>query len=181
LALAAGTAPKSHDRRRPTSALWNQYQTKDQRWVFLVMIDADRYWDSFCRAIGREDLIEHPRFADYLSRWGNTEELTAIVAAEIEARTLAEWIPIFEENALICAPANTLDEAIHDEQARTTGVFHPMDHPAAGTFDTIAPPVRLSGYPMERSRPGPELGQHSRQVLEEAGLSDEEIESLLAP
>jgi crotonobetainyl-CoA:carnitine CoA-transferase CaiB-like acyl-CoA transferase len=179
LALAAGKAPTSHDRRRPTSALWNQYRTKDERWVFLVMIDADRYWEPFCRALEREDLIDDPRFRDYLSRWANTEELTPIVAGEIESRTMAEWLPVFDEHALICAPARNLDEAIHDQQARTTGVFQPMDHPTAGTFETIAPPLRLSSHPMERSRPGPELGQHSHEILHEAGLSDAEIASLL--
>ena len=143
------------------------------------MIDADRYWEPFCRALGREDLIEDTRFNDYLSRWGNTEELTAIVTDEIESRSLAEWLPIFEEQALISAPARTLDESIHDEQARATGVFHPMEHPSAGTFDTIAPPVRLSSHPMQRSRPGPELGEHSREILEEVGLSQGEIASLL--
>jgi crotonobetainyl-CoA:carnitine CoA-transferase CaiB-like acyl-CoA transferase len=179
LALAAGKAPKSHDRRRPTSALWNQYRTKDDRWIFLVMIDATRYWAPFCRALGREDLIEDARFKDFLSRWENTEELTAIVAGEIESRSMAEWLPIFEEHALISAPARTLDESIHDQQARATGVFQPMDHPSAGTFDTIAPPLRLSSHPMQRSRPGPKLGEHSREVLQEAGLSHAEIAALL--
>jgi crotonobetainyl-CoA:carnitine CoA-transferase CaiB-like acyl-CoA transferase len=179
LALAAGTAPSPHDRRRPTSALWNQYRTADGRWLFLVMIDATRYWAPFCRALGREDLIEDPRFVDYLSRWSNTQELTAIVAAEIETRPLAEWVEIFERHALIGAPARSLDEAIHDEQARATGVFQPMDHPTAGTFDTIAPPLRLSSHPMERSRPGPELGEHSSEILREAGLSQEEITAVL--
>ena len=64
-------------------------------------------------------------------------------------------------------------------QARSAGVFQTVEHPTAGPFETIAPPVHLSAHPMRGDRPAPALGAESEQILREAGLSPDEVKAIL--
>ena len=74
---------------------------------------------------------------------------------------------------------DTLSEALRDEQARTNGVFASVDHPVAGTFETVTAPIRLSAHPMPGGRPAPALGGDGEAILAEAGLPAQEIEDAL--
>jgi crotonobetainyl-CoA:carnitine CoA-transferase CaiB-like acyl-CoA transferase len=179
IALATGEAPPRHERAAPRNPLWNYYPVKDDRWIFLVMIDSDRYWPRFCEAIGREDLTRDERFADPIARFHNTSALVEVLDGVFGERTLDEWRAILDRYGLIWAPTNTLAEAIHDEQARAVGMFQQVQHPTAGAYDTIAPPVRLSAFEMRGERPAPALGADGAAILSDAGLSDEEVKSIL--
>ena len=90
-------------------------------------------------------------------------------------RKLDEWCELLEKHPLIWAPVLTLAEAVDDPQAHANGVFSAVDHPRLGSFATIAPPIRMSGWPMRGERPAPELGADAEAVLAEAGLSADEI------
>lgn len=179
LALATREDVPRHDRRRPRNPLWNHYETSDGRWLFLVMIDSDRYWPTFCEALGRDDLLADERFDGAVPRYRNGEALAAILAEEFRGRPLADWRKVLDGHRLIWAPMQTMREAIDDAQARATGVFAAVEHPRAGAFETVAPPLKLSAFAMDGSRPGPELGEAGESVLREAGLSDEEIAAAL--
>lgn len=179
LALATGQEPPRHDRARARNPLWNHYRTKDDRWLFLVMIESQRYWADFCAAIGREELRDDPRFEDTIPRYRNSGALCAALAEHFASRTLAEWERALDARRLIWSPVRTLSEALRDEQARATGVFASVDHPVAGTFETVTAPIRLSAHPMPGGRPAPALGADGEAILSEAGLSAEEIEDAL--
>jgi crotonobetainyl-CoA:carnitine CoA-transferase CaiB-like acyl-CoA transferase len=178
--LATGQSPPNHDRRRPRNPLWNHYETNDQRWLFLVMIESDRYWPELCRALGLEELLEDERFEGPVNRYRNSEVLTARLQECIAQRSLADWEKRLAGRTLIWAPTRTLAEAVADPQAREAGVFQTTEHPTAGEFLSIAPPVQMSGFDLRSSRPAPGLGEDSTDVLAEAGLTKEEIEKALA-
>lgn len=177
-ALATGEAPPAHDRRKPRNPLWNQYQTADGRWVFLVMIESERYWKPFCEIIGRTDLLAEERFSDARGRYRNSAELVEILAGVLASKTLAEWEETFRDQKVIWAPVLTLSEACEDPQALATGMFTEVDHPVAGTYPTIAPPLKMSRHEMRGEKPAPALGADNEALLREAGLTDEEIEEL---
>lgn len=177
--LVAQQDPPRHDRRRPINPLWNHYPTADGRWLFLSMVDSDRYFPKLCAAIGRAELAAEERFTSVMNRLVNSEALTAALAESFATKTLAEWEAEFAGKDLIWAPVRTLGEAIHDPQAHLNGVFPTVEHPTLGKFRTISAPVKLSGHPMPANQPGPALGAHSREVLVEAGLSDDEIAAAL--
>jgi crotonobetainyl-CoA:carnitine CoA-transferase CaiB-like acyl-CoA transferase len=177
--LATGQTPPRHDRLGPRNPLWNQYRTRDDRWIFLVMIESDRYWQPFCRAIGRTDLLAEERFASAPARYKSARELVAILDEVFASRTLDEWRRELADQPIIWAPVWTLAEAIHDPQARAAEIFTPVEHPTAGRYETVAPPLRLSGHAMRGERPAPALGADGRDVLREAGLSEKEIDAAL--
>jgi crotonobetainyl-CoA:carnitine CoA-transferase CaiB-like acyl-CoA transferase len=179
MTLAAGEPPQRHDRREPRNPLWNHYPVKDGRWIFFVMIESDRYWPQFCRAVGVEDLEKDERFDGAIARYKNAADLVKILEEVLATRSIDAWRPVFDEHGLIWAPANTLPEAVQDPQARSSGVFQTVDHPTAGPFETIAPPLRLSAYEMKGDRAAPALGADGEAVLREAGLSDDEVAALL--
>jgi len=179
LALATGSGPPRHDRRAPRNPLWNHYQVKDGRWIFLVMLDSQRYWPEVCKVLERPDLAADARFAGPVERYRNSGVLTPILAEIFAAHTLAEWEEILADSRLIWAPVRTLEEAVRDPQAHASGFFSTVRHPVAGTYETVAPPLRLSSHPMPGDRPAPALGADAATVLREAGLSDTEIRAAM--
>ncbi|MCG8588464.1 MAG: CoA transferase [Proteobacteria bacterium] len=179
MTLATGQEPPRHDRRQPRNPLWNHYATRDGRWVFLVMIESDRYWPALCRALERPEWLEDERFAGAVPRYRNSAALAERLAACFAEKTLAEWTAQLEGRGLIWAPVQTLEEAVRDPQARANGVFAVVSHPEAGEFETVAPPVRLSAHPMPANRPAPALGADAEAVLAEAGLGPDEIAAAL--
>jgi crotonobetainyl-CoA:carnitine CoA-transferase CaiB-like acyl-CoA transferase len=178
--LATGKAPPNHDRQRPRNPLWNHYETADGRWIFLVMIESDRYWPELCRALGLDELIAEERFTGPVNRYRNSEELTARLAGRIAEKSLEEWRPLLSARRLIWSPVQTLEEAIVDPVAQEAGVFQTIEHPTAGSFPTVSPPLRLSGFDLTSNRAAPLLGADSRSVLAEAGLTADEIDRALA-
>ena len=179
MALATGEQPARHDRTAPRNPLWNHYRVKGDRWLFLVMIESDRYWGNFCKAISREDLEHDERFNGAVVRYQNCTELFEIIETTFCERELDEWRTILDKHGLIWAPVNRIDEAVLDPQAIAGGYFQTVDHPTAGSFEAVSPPLRLSGYEMLGNKPAPALGADSEAILREAGLSPDEVKAIL--
>jgi crotonobetainyl-CoA:carnitine CoA-transferase CaiB-like acyl-CoA transferase len=178
-ALVTRAAPRRHDRRAPPNPLWNSYPVAEDRWILLVMIEADRYWPKFCAAIERPELTEDPRFADGFARAQNAAELVRELESVFARRSLQEWKPRLDAAGLIWSPVNRIEEAIHDPQARAMGYFPEIEHEGAGRFETVAPPFRIEGARVGATRAASPLHRDAEQILREAGLSEEEIELLL--
>lgn len=179
-ALATGECPPRHDRRSPRNPLWNHYPCRDEGWLFLVMIDSDRYWPALCRALEREALIEDPRFADASARFRNARELVALLDALFAERTADDWGAALARERLIWAPMQTLDRAIHDPSAEAAGVFATVEHPQLGRFRTVAPPIKLSAHPLPGTATAPMLAADTAAVLREAGVDEETVALLVA-
>jgi formyl-CoA transferase len=179
-ALVTGQAPGRHDRRAPLNALWNTYPVADDdRWIMLCMVEPDRYWETFCRAIGREDLLADERFADGWSRSQHAAQLVGELEDTFASRTLEEWEKVLGETRVIWAPVKRIEEVIEDPTAREHGCFHPLDHSEAGCFETVSPPLSIHGHDLKRPAAAAPLGADTRAVLAEAGLSEAEIEAAL--
>ncbi len=179
LALAGGKAPPHHKRSQPSNPLWNQYRTADGRWLFLVMIESERYWEPLCAAIGRAELATDERFVDARCRFRNSSALVGILDQVFAERPLAQWETDLLGHPVIWAPVRTLDEGLEDPQARAMGIFREVEHPVAGTYETVSPPLRLSSFAMSGTRPAPTLGADSADILREAGLNADEIAEAL--
>ncbi len=175
MVAATGKNPPRHVREAPSNPLWNQYRTADDRWLFLVMVESDRYWPLVARAVGRERWLEDARFRDAESRAAHSAELVGELDAVFATETLAAWEGRLAKAGLIWAPARTMAEALQDEQVAANGYTTPLEEEVAGRFDSIAPPFSLSEHTGPSGRAAPRLGADTDDVLRSAGLSDDEI------
>lgn len=180
MTLVTGQTPPRHDRRAARNPLWNHYPTQDGRWIFLVMIESDRYWPALVRALGLDALERDERFKGAVERYRNNAELIRLLDQVFLSRPLAAWTEILAQHRVIWAPVLTLAEAVTDAQAEAFGSFPTVDHPTVGRFRTVAPPLQMSGHALTGTAPAPALSADTEAVLRECGVSDEDIALLLA-
>ena len=174
-ALVAGHPPAKTSRRAVANPLWNFYRASDDHWVMLVMLQADRYWSSFCQAIERPDLENDSRFVDIKSRGKNNTDLIAILDEVFVARPRDEWGRRFNDAGLIWAPVQTVEEVLSDPQVRANKYLARFDDPTLGPVRTVATPIKFSETPSSVRGPAPEIGQHTEEVLLELGYDWEDI------
>ena len=154
------------------------YMTKDGRKFRVNILQHDRYHPRLCRAIGREDLIEDPRFAIHEDRLANMTELYEILRDAFLTKTLEEWWPILNRERIAWGPEQTFSEVVSDPQARANDFFVPFDHPTHGRMEVAANPLNLSETPATVRLPAPEFSQHTEEVLLEVGYTWEDIAQL---
>jgi len=155
------------------NALSAQYQTKDGRWLLLVVLQPDRYWSRFCQAIERPDLEHDPRFESFEPRIENHAALHHILEEVFLTKTLDEWKSRLR--GIPFAPFQNFLEVINDPQARANDFFVSFDHPTYGRIEVVANPIKLSKTPATIRMPAPEFGQHTEEVLLEYGYTWEDI------
>ncbi len=180
ITLVTGETPPRHDRREARNPLWNHYQCGDGRWLFLVMIESDRYWKTFTQAIGEPGLADDERFASAVPRFQNSKALITRLDEIFAQRSRDEWTEALTGHRLIWAPVLTVAEAVQDPQAEAYGSFPTVSHPEWGEFKTVAPPLRMSGHDMPGTTPAPALGADTLEILTEAGVDDETIALILS-
>jgi len=172
-----GEKPQRTGSRSLTTSPRNVYGTKDGRFIAIsasIQVMAERLF----RAIGREDMIDDPRFRTNTDRVRNIDECDGAVAAFIAARTLDENMTIFRAAEVTASPVYEIDQLIDDEHIQARGVLveAPDDEMGSVLMHNVIP--RLSATPGRIRRPAPTLGQHTREMLVAIGYSAEQITAL---
>jgi crotonobetainyl-CoA:carnitine CoA-transferase CaiB-like acyl-CoA transferase len=129
-------------------------------------------------ALGLGDLSLDERFRTFELQERNREALNAALAARLRDRTTSEWLAELEAKGVLCARINTIAEAAADAQLQANQMVVDMEHPAGGSLRLLGTPVRLYGTPPQPRVFAPELGAHTREVLQEFGYSAEQVEEL---
>lgn len=163
------------DRRNVRNPLWNTYETKDGRWMQIIMLQTDRYWPRFCKAIGREDLQYDSKFDSHLQREKNSSELISILDEVMASKTYTEWDEVFRQYDLVYGLCQTVTDVVSDPQAWENALFVEVDHPVARRIKLIASPVKFSKTPASVRSCAPELGQHTEEVLQKLGYNWDDI------
>jgi crotonobetainyl-CoA:carnitine CoA-transferase CaiB-like acyl-CoA transferase len=178
IALASRKDPVRHDPAAPANPIWNTYRCADGAWLMLVMVQPDPYWPRVCAAIGRPELAEDPRYGSLEGRARHSRHLVQLLAETFASATRAEWGKRLDDHGLIWAPVQTLTEVVEDPQVHANGYFTTVDHPSLGSLEMIDSPFRFGRSHVTARGAAPELGQHTEEVLLEAGYSWDEIVSL---
>jgi crotonobetainyl-CoA:carnitine CoA-transferase CaiB-like acyl-CoA transferase len=154
------------------------YETKDG--YVCVLVYNDKQWRAFFELIGRPELMADPRFATPEARSRDFAGANALVAAEMTKRSTAEWIAALEKADIPVQRMNSLTDIVEDPHLEAIGYFRTVEHPTEGSIRTMAVPSEWSESAPGYRRHAPRLGEHTREVLREAGLADPEIDKLIA-
>ncbi|HVY15290.1 MAG TPA: CoA transferase [Rhodopila sp.] len=152
------------------------YATKDG--YISVIAHSDQQWRKLFEAMGKPDLIDDPRFATLAARSVHIDAVYATLTEGMTLRTTAEWLPILREADIPCGRANSLQDLFADDYLKETNYFERHRHPQEGDVTIPAIPARFSHTPANIHRPWPTLGQHTREILAEAGYGDAEIDAI---
>ncbi len=173
-----GLPAPPNDRHRPSSPLWNSYRAGDGRWFQFAMLQADLHWAGLCRAMGRPDLEQDPRFSSTPVRMQNSGELIQVMDEVFATRPRQEWEERFRTNGVIYGRIETPEEVVKDPQAHANGFFAEIDHPVTGRMKYVTIPVDFRQNPASVRTPSPEVGQHNDEILLSLGYSAEDIARL---
>ncbi|MDE0801424.1 MAG: CoA transferase [Rhodospirillaceae bacterium] len=153
------------------------YPTKDGYIAILPYLDA--HWETFCKLAGREELLEDPRFKSLSDRVANIDDTYQETGKTMLKKTTREWMDIFGKTSVPTIIVNSLEDLIDDEHLNAVGFWKTIEHPTEGTLRTPAFPIAFSDSPADIRRHAPLLGEHTVEILSEAGLDQATIDSMI--
>jgi crotonobetainyl-CoA:carnitine CoA-transferase CaiB-like acyl-CoA transferase len=177
ICFATGESPGRMGTAHPLNAPYQTFRTKDG-WVNIGAAN-QRNWERLLECLGAPELGEDPRFSQNSERMANLDALVEVLGVYLEKQTTREWLDILEDAGLPAGPVLTIKQMHADPQTIAREMVPETDHPVAGRVQAIGLPVKLSATPGGVVAPAPLFGQHTREVLVEAGYSSSEIAALL--
>ncbi|MBV2365400.1 CaiB/BaiF CoA transferase family protein [Streptomonospora nanhaiensis] len=177
--FGSGEEPAPTGTRHRRSTPYQAYRTADG--YVTIGANNDRLWHRLVvDALERPAWLEDERFATLPARMAHIDELQEEIEAITTTRPTAEWIKALDRAGVPGGPVLTYAEALADPHVIARGMVAEVEHPIVGTMRTIAPPAKFGSLEFEVKGPAPWLGQHTRDVLADAGLSEAEIAELYA-
>ena len=178
IAFATGESPRAMGSAHPLNAPYQAFETADG-WISVGAANQAN-WLRLTGLIGRDDLKTDDRFMTNDLRMANRRQLEDELTATFHTRTTAEWLELLERGGFPAGPILDVAEMHRDPQTLAREMVVATRHPVAGVVKSIGMPVKFSATPAGVRGPAPVLGQHTRDVLREAGLDAGEIEAMLA-
>jgi crotonobetainyl-CoA:carnitine CoA-transferase CaiB-like acyl-CoA transferase len=156
------------------------YRAGDRRLFKMAVVDTRRDWPKVCRAIGRPDLIDDPRYATLEARLeeGRMRELIELCDRIFAGQPMQYWQRALEQADVPYSVVASYDDVVADRQMAANGVFVEIDDPVLGRVRSVDTPLQIEGHPKVTRTPAPRLGEHTRAILAEIGLGEREIDAL---
>ena len=167
----AGQAGNNH----PTGAPTGVFKTSDG---YVNIAPTPLMWKRFCKAIGREDIVDHPDYATPKDRRKNREALNALIGEVTATMTSAAVVEKLNQASIPCGPIYSIDQTFADPQVRHLGIAQAVKSGALGDITLVGQPFTLSRTPSQMVNGAPECGEHTDAVLGEFGYSKDEIAQL---
>ena len=163
---------------RLLNRLRRPFRTKDG--YACILPYSDRNWQDFYEFTGRTEFSDDPTLRHAANRVHHVDRLYGLIVEEAPKRTTAEWVTFCDRVSIPCMPVLSLDELAKDPHVQAVGLFDTAEHPSEGRYRTVRRPVGFSGAPFRIRRHAPRLGEHTAEVLAEAGCTPQEIAAITA-
>ncbi|MFT8929741.1 MAG: CaiB/BaiF CoA-transferase family protein [Sporolactobacillus sp.] len=157
----------------------NTYPTKDGRWLQLACPEYDRMFPKVMQAIDRTDLIDNDSYNNVKAITGHTREMIEIVEQQMMQRTVNEWLEIFAKFDIPCEKAYLWEEILDDPEARENDFIHEMHYKTGNVRKLVDTPVKFSSMPSVTHARGPKFGEHTKEVMETLGYSEDQIKEMV--
>jgi CoA:oxalate CoA-transferase len=161
--FASGEVPERQGTSHPLITPFQAFETADG--YLVVAASPQAHWWALCRALGREDLKDDPRFAERAARTRHRAALIPLLAAIFRERPTAEWVERLAAAGVPCGPVNTIDTVAADPHVNARGMFVDLDVPGLGPTRTVNSPLHLDRTPAGPAGPPPRLGEHTALAL----------------
>ncbi len=172
--LQAGILPGRYGNGNPLRVPAESYRTADGRYLAVICM-SDRFWPPICRALGRPDLAEDPRYEKMADRVAARETIDVVLGEIFATKTIEEWVPALEAERVPYSRVNDYAEALSDPQIVHRGLVRELNHPTSGPIKVVGPPWVASTEEAPSTAP-PLLGEHNAEVLREwLGWDDAKI------
>jgi crotonobetainyl-CoA:carnitine CoA-transferase CaiB-like acyl-CoA transferase len=176
--LATGENPKRIGNQHPNILPYQVMPTSDG--YIVLSVGNDPTFERFCKLAECEELLEDERFQTNAARVSNRDHVAETLNEITKKKTSEWWLDNLEKEKIGSGPINNLEQVFADPHVIAREMVIEMDHPATGSkpMKLIANPIKLSATPPTYRKPPPLLGEHTDEVLQEAGLSADEIAKL---
>jgi crotonobetainyl-CoA:carnitine CoA-transferase CaiB-like acyl-CoA transferase len=174
--LMAGEVPGQAGNDHPTSIPTGVFRTRDGH--INIAASGEGNWQRLCKAIRREDLVEHPDYRIDSLRSKNRVALNAELNNTTQSYAAADLIDLLNRAGVPCGPIYSMDQVFADPQVRHLGCAAPLKHPTLGDIKLVNQPVTLSRTPAQLARATPALGEHTSEILNELGYSEAQQHAL---
>lgn len=165
-------------RAQSHNALSTPYEAGDGRWLLLTILNEERYWPLLCRCLERPDLIEDRRFLTKQHRQASSAELFAELQSAFHRHDRDHWQRVLTAGGIVFEVVATPEDIAADAQAAANGAWTEVDGDAG--LRTVSVPFSIDAVPKSPARMPPAIGQHTEELLAEAGFSAAEIAALRA-
>lgn len=176
--FATGRPPQWQGNAHASIVPYQTFRARDREMV--IAVGNDGQFQKLCALLGRPDLAADPRFATNPARVAHRSDLVEILSGLLAEADVDHWVGLCWERGVPAGPINSLDRVFSDPQVIHREMVQEIPHPTAGTVKQVGIPVKLSETPGEILRHPPLRGEHSREILAEAGYTDTEAEGILA-
>ena len=174
--INGGGVPPPAGNHHPINAPYGVFRAKDG--YLTLGATGDKRWPQFCQLLDAEAWLDDPRFATNGARYDNRLVLADLINEKLQARTIDEWERFFNEAGIPAGPVYAMDGAMNHPQVRHREMVVERPHPILGTVSLLGLPVKLSETPGDVHRIPPELGEHTDEILREAGISGDDARRL---
>jgi crotonobetainyl-CoA:carnitine CoA-transferase CaiB-like acyl-CoA transferase len=177
--LLTGALPRALGSGHPSLSPYRNFKCGDGQWIFIAAAN-DRFWGKLARALGLEAMATDPRFAKNQDRVKHRAELESILEKTIGALDREPLLKTLEEADVPATPVNTVDQVMNDPQTAERGIVQRVAHPTLGEIPVVGTPLHFSRMSPGVRRAAPLRGQHTDEILAEAGYSATQIADLRA-
>jgi crotonobetainyl-CoA:carnitine CoA-transferase CaiB-like acyl-CoA transferase len=175
--LTLGDVPPLAGNDHPVMAPYGVFPTRDK--PINLAVGTTGQWASLCALIGKPELTADPRFRVGKDRDVHRAALRSAIEERLVRDTAAVWLARFREAGIPAGPINDMAETFDHEQVKALEVVESVPHPELGIVQMVRGPLHLGGEATHVRRSAPMLGEHTREVLRECGVTDESVRNLL--